>query len=104
MAKKDESRSEPVVLRSLEPGDVERTHRWHNSPALYEFLASPFRYVSRATEEEWLARRGAYSTSEVNLAICVRDTGQHIGNIYLRDIDPAHPASGATDAPGGAAP
>jgi RimJ/RimL family protein N-acetyltransferase len=69
---------EPVYLRALEVEDLERTHKWHNDPSLF---------VSRSTEEHWLKQKCAFSKNEVNLAICLKDTNDHIGNIYLRDID-----------------
>ena len=46
-----------------------------------------FHYVSRTTDEEWLRKKQVFSTSEVNLAICLTNNSQHIGNIYLRNID-----------------
>jgi RimJ/RimL family protein N-acetyltransferase len=76
-----------VYLRSLEVSDVDRTHRWHNDPELYKTLTGTFHYVGRATEEEWLRKKGAFSPNEVNLAICLTQGDQHIGNIYLRNID-----------------
>jgi RimJ/RimL family protein N-acetyltransferase len=79
--------SEPVYLRSLEPDDIERLHRWHNDPSLYEALIGTFRYVSRSAEEEWLRHRLAYSAQEVNLAICRTENEEHIGSITLRGID-----------------
>lgn len=78
---------ESVYLRALELDDLERTHRWHNDLALYESLAGTYRYVSRAAEEEWLRKKQNYSTQEVNLAICLTDDSQHIGNVYLQNID-----------------
>lgn len=78
---------EPVYLRALEFDDLERTHRWHNDPILYEALVGPFRYVSRVTEEAWLRRKVASSSQEINLAICLTADSTHIGNVYLRDID-----------------
>ena len=33
------------------------------------------------------SQRLAFSDDEVNLAICLKDTSQHIGNIYIRSID-----------------
>jgi len=78
---------EPVYLRALELDDLERTYKWHNDPELYKTLVGPFHYVSRATEEEWLRKKQAYSPQEVNLAICVTENSQHIGNFYIRDID-----------------
>lgn len=77
----------PTYLRALETSDLERVFAWHNTPALYENLGGNFRWVSHAVEEEWLRRRSVYSANEVNLAICVSDSQEHIGNIYLRDID-----------------
>lgn len=78
---------EPVYLRALEIDDLERTHKWHNDPTLYETLTSAFRYVSRAAEEEWLSKLLAYSNQQISLAICLTDESQQIGNIYLKDID-----------------
>lgn len=78
---------ESVYLRALELDDIDRTYLWHNDPALYDSLTGMFRYVSRAVEEEWLHKAQAASTQQVNLAICLAANAQHIGNIYLRDID-----------------
>jgi ribosomal-protein-alanine N-acetyltransferase len=76
-----------VYLRTLAPGDLERTHRWHNDRALYDTMLGAFRYVSRTAEEEWLQQKLAFSNREVNLAICLATDSTHIGNIYLRDLD-----------------
>ncbi len=78
---------ESVYLRSLELDDLDRIHKWHNDPALYESLAGTFWYASRIAEEEWLRKRIAYSTQEINLAICLTSNSQHIGNAYLHNID-----------------
>jgi [ribosomal protein S5]-alanine N-acetyltransferase len=78
---------EPVYLRALELSDLERTHKWHNDQHMYRTMGGVFHYVSRASEEVWLREKGAYSSQEVNLAICLSENLQHIGNIYLRNID-----------------
>jgi len=78
---------EPVYLRALEIDDLERTHKWHNDQRMYNIMGGTFHHVSHATEEEWLRKKQAYSPNEVNLAICLTETSQHIGNIYLRNID-----------------
>jgi RimJ/RimL family protein N-acetyltransferase len=77
----------PVFLRALEESDIERTYRWHNDAKLYDTLCSPYRPVSKACEADWLRRKTSCSNTEINLAICVNQTGDHVGNIYLRDID-----------------
>ncbi len=76
-----------IYLRALDITDLERVLAWHNDPALYDQLGGHFRWISRAAEEEWLRRRCAFSTNEVNLAICLSGNHEHIGNIYLREID-----------------
>jgi diamine N-acetyltransferase len=78
---------EDVYLRALEPSDLDRTSKWHNDPRLYDTLVSPFRYVSRAAEEEWIRRKTAYAQTEIQLAICLKEGDRHIGNIHLTDID-----------------
>lgn len=76
-----------IRLRALEETDLERTHHWHNDPALYSTLGDSFRFVSQTAEAEWLRRKTGYTPNEVNLAICLRAKTEHIGNIYLREID-----------------
>ena len=78
----------PVILRALLPTDVEDTLRWHNDPSLYATLAGSFRAVSRATEEEWLRRISLPAPDALNLGIVERVTGNLVGCVYLRDIDP----------------
>jgi RimJ/RimL family protein N-acetyltransferase len=80
-------RTVSVFLRCLEETDVERTYRWHNDSRLYATLGDQFRLVSMASEKEWLKQKVSYKSTEVNLAICLKPNGEHIGNIYLRDID-----------------
>ena len=75
-----------VYLRALGLEDLPRVLQWHNNPALYTTLGGPFRYVSLEAEEQWL-RRILDGRDQVNLAICTTAAGEHIGNIYLRDID-----------------
>lgn len=75
-----------VYLRALELDDLDRTFKWHNDHELYKTIGV-FRYVSRATDEGWLRNKGAFSNQEINLAICLTENSQHIGNIYIRDID-----------------
>jgi RimJ/RimL family protein N-acetyltransferase len=80
---------ESVYLRALELDDLDRTYKWHNDRELYKTIGV-FHPVSRATDQEWLHKKQAYSNDEVNLAICVTtnsEHSEHIGNIYLRNID-----------------
>lgn len=78
---------ELVYLRALEQSDLDRTYKWHNDPVLYKSLVNAFSFVSRSTEDHWLEQRCRFSEKEVNLAICVAESHEHIGNVYLRNID-----------------
>jgi RimJ/RimL family protein N-acetyltransferase len=75
-----------VYLRPLAQDDLDRVLKWHNDAELYSTLGGHFRYVSREAETEWLRRR-LEARDEVNLAICLSEPPQHIGNIYLRNIN-----------------
>jgi len=77
----------PVYLRALELGDLERCHKWHNDMALYQELDGSFHFVSKDVEESWLREKCRSSSSEINLAICLKTSREHIGNIYLRHIN-----------------
>lgn len=84
----DESGSSDLAyLRPLDLGDIERIHAWHNDRELYRSLGGAFRHVSRSAVEDWLKARLQASDREVNLAICAKPSGRHVGNLYLRDID-----------------
>jgi RimJ/RimL family protein N-acetyltransferase len=78
---------ENVYLRALEPSDLDRMWKWHNDSGLYEMLVGAFRHVSHAAEEAWIRQKAAYSQTEIQLAICLKEGDQHIGNINLRSID-----------------
>ncbi|HKZ43858.1 MAG TPA: GNAT family protein [Anaerolineales bacterium] len=76
-----------MYLRALELSDLDRTHKWHNDPELYKTLGGVFRYTSLQTEEQWLKEAVAGRPDAVNLAVCLANNDEHVGNIYLRDID-----------------
>lgn len=78
---------EPIYLRALEISDLERCHKWHNDRNLYDLLVGSFHFVSKQAEQAWLESKLAFSHHEVNLAICLKESDKHIGNIYLHKID-----------------
>ncbi len=78
-----------VYLRAFEANDLDRIWRWHNDESLYATLGGTYRCVSRETVADWLQRKMTTSPDEWNRAVCLRDSHEHIGNAYLRDIDPA---------------
>ena len=79
-----------VYLRALEMSDLDRIHKWHNDEELSEMLGGSFHFVSRHATQTWLERKtdfSSYSLPELRLAICVRGSDQHVGNVYLLDIN-----------------
>jgi len=76
-----------VYLRAFELTDLERTYKWHNDPGLYESVCGAYRYISRTSEKEWLENKSAFSNTELNLAICLTENDEHIGNVFVRNID-----------------
>ena len=80
------SAQEQVTLRPLALTDLHRVFKWHNDPELYTTLAGHFRNVKLDTEKEWLFKR-IDAKDELNLAICLAGSDEHIGNIYLRNIE-----------------
>ena len=87
MGERDVQGGEQVVLRPLDMDDLTRIHAWHNDSDLYQYFSRPHRWVSRDAVEQWLRTNVAYSNDRVSLAICLAETGEHIGNVYLRSID-----------------
>jgi diamine N-acetyltransferase len=79
--------SNRVFLRALELTDCHRIHQWHNDPELYATLIGAFHPVGLPAVEDWIRARTTGSGKEVNFAICLADTSEHVGNMYLRDID-----------------
>jgi diamine N-acetyltransferase len=77
---------ETVYLRALTTDDLDRLLRWHNDPELYASLGGHFRHVSREAEADWLRQR-LEARDEVNLAVCLSQPPEHIGNVYLRNIN-----------------
>ncbi|MBL7214321.1 MAG: GNAT family N-acetyltransferase [Phycisphaerae bacterium] len=76
-----------IYLRTLEPEDVDRVYRWHNDQELYQDLIGTHHFVSRATVEKWIEKKSAFSSTEINMAICLKNNSEHIGNTYIRDIN-----------------
>lgn len=83
---------EPIYLRALEMSDLDRMHAWHNDKELYEMIGGPFRYTSNQSTQAWMERKTGFAANapasdEINLAMCIRATDKHIGNIYLHKIN-----------------
>jgi len=79
--------SKRVFLRPLDLTDLQRIYQWHNDAQLYSTLTGPYHPVGMQAIEQWLTDRVQYSEKEINFAICLTESSEHIGNMYLREID-----------------
>lgn len=76
-----------LYFRRLDLGDVDRLRVWHSDPELYRTLIGTVPTPDRAQVEEWIRVHDA-AEDELNLAACTVAEDRHVGNIYLRRIDP----------------
>lgn len=77
---------ERVILRALEPSDLERCWIWMNDPNIVRTLKTRYPIPFRG-EAEWLEQAVRESASEKHFAIEMRDQRIHIGNASLHAID-----------------
>ena len=73
-----------VFLRILEADDVARTHRWINDPELNEIMG--YLPISLRQQQSWFETT-INNPQKFIFAICLQQTGEHIGNVALGRID-----------------
>lgn len=75
-----------VYIRPLELEDAKVSYKWRNNPKIWRFTGSrPDVEVTADMEKEWLAKV-LQRDNEKRFAICLKSTGDYIGNIYFTDI------------------
>jgi len=79
-----------IFLREVRPGDVnENYYRWMNDPEVTRFLET--RYIPQSLENIAGYVEGmSGKRDEIFLAICLKDSAEHIGNIKLGPINWIH--------------
>jgi len=82
-------RGERVTLRPLERRHLERTRAWANDPGLMRLLGRE-RPVSEAEHEEWFERVVGGRADCAYFAVEANPGGEHVGNVWLWDIDGRH--------------
>ena len=75
-----------ILLRALERADLKRTLQWVNTPEIADALSlsAP---ISKEQQERWFEAL-SNDDAKVVFAICDKESGEHIGNVSFRDIDP----------------
>ncbi len=81
-------KGERIYLRAMETTDLDACVRWVNDPEVTQYLGVGVWPYSRLAEQAWLERvtRGESQTDR-HFAICLADSGRHIGNAGLHAID-----------------
>lgn len=72
-------------LRVLEEEDLDRTHQWLNTIEIMEAISINIP-TSKMKQRKWFERLISDNTKIV-FAICLNDSGEHIGNTSLGEID-----------------
>ena len=76
-----------IFLRALRREDAQISWHWRNDADVWKLtFRQPDRIVTLAMEEEWIDKVLA-DRNRLNFAICIKETKQYVGNVYLTDID-----------------
>lgn len=88
-------KDELVLVRALEPEDLEYLYQWENDMDLWEVsdTLTPF---SHFTLKKYIenSHRDIYETKQVRLMICKQENGAPVGTIDIYDFDPYHLRAG----------
>ena len=76
-----------VYLRALEPEDYKTSIKWRKNDQIWDTVVGPKYFVSEAYEKKWVEDAIFNSPNKLVLAICLKETNEHIGYCYLTDID-----------------
>lgn len=76
-----------VYLRALEPDDYKTSIKWRNDDEIWAMVVGPKYFVSEAYEKKWVDEAIFNNLNRVNLAVCLKETNEHIGYVYLNNID-----------------
>lgn len=83
--------NDSIVLRAVEPEDIDFLYQCENSTQLWRYGSTTVPY-SRFAIKQYIAdaQNDIYTTKQLRLMICRKDTGAAIGTIDLFDFDPYH--------------
>lgn len=75
-----------IYLRALNPDDYKTSIKWRQDDEIWDMVGGPKYFVSEAYEKKWV-EDAIFDSSNITLAICLKDTHEHIGNAYITDIN-----------------
>lgn len=76
-----------VYLRAFNQEDANTTHKWRTDEEVISTLVGRKYFVSLDYEKKWVSDVIFSPGSNIKLAVCIKDTDQHIGNAYLDNVD-----------------
>jgi len=80
--------AENIVVRALEPGDLETIYQWENDPVIWK-VSNTLAPYSKFVLEQYLvnAHEDIFTAKQIRLMISLKN-GQALGTIELFDFDP----------------
>lgn len=76
-----------VFIRPLEITDAKTSYKWRNNSSVWEFTEfKPTKRITAAIETAWIKKALAVK-NDYRFAICVKKTGQYIGNVQLINVE-----------------
>lgn len=76
-----------VYLRAFRAEDFHTTHKWRIDDEITNTLVGRKYFVSQDYEKKWISDSIFSPGNSVKLAVCVKESELHIGNVYLDNID-----------------
>ncbi|HIF9210048.1 TPA: GNAT family N-acetyltransferase [Photobacterium damselae] len=83
-----------IYLRAFNLDDHLISYKWRNNYNITDGLICRKIFVSKENEKIWVENANSDKLNNVRLAICLNDSGEYIGNVYLTDIDHINKKSG----------
>lgn len=78
--------SKRIYLRAFEPDDYKTIIKWRRDDEINSMLGGVKYFFSEANEKKWVLN-AIEDTNSIKLAICLLDGDEHIGNVYITDIN-----------------
>ena len=86
---------ENILIRALEPEDLEYLYKWENNMDLWD-VSDTLTPLSHIALKKYIenAHRDIYETMQLRLMIANREDNEPLGFIDIYDFDPYHPRDG----------
>ncbi len=76
-----------IYIREIMESDLEIINNFRSIRELMDSLLAPFRYINPESDKEWFLAYQAVRKNNIRCAICLEETNEVIGVVYLLNID-----------------